>query len=227
MTILIGMNGYKHSGKDTASDAIEEWGRRRDLMVVRRGFADLLKLSAARSLGIYSAQSINDAIVLMDSLKESGMIDICIPSQSIMKLISGREFLKWYGTEGHRDVFGDDFWIDLILPNDSGERLWTHYWEGPDGRECDIAIVTDVRFVNEAKRIKDLGGVVWRIDRWDFTDDNHMSEQPLPSFLVDETISNKGTIDQFKTTVNSLMTAEYHMRFVPGPKYEDAEPIDG
>jgi len=33
--------------------------------------------------------------------------------------ITGRQALQRYGTEGHRDVFGEDFWVDALLPVDS------------------------------------------------------------------------------------------------------------
>lgn len=214
MTVLIGLNGFKGSGKNTAGKVIEQWGAARGLVVVQRAFADMLKLSAARSLGLYDAQSINDATVLMDSLKNSGTIDICIPEQSILKSISGREFLKWYGTEGHRDVFGSDFWVDRLLPlNIPWEANFSVYIDYNSTRLADIGVITDVRFANEARRVRQVGGVVWNIDRG-ASNDEHASEQPLPRDLVDLVISNRSTLEAFEVDVNSTMTAEFHMRFL-------------
>jgi len=48
MTHLIGINGKKGSGKDTACDFIRTWAADRNMTVERRGFADLLKWSIAR-----------------------------------------------------------------------------------------------------------------------------------------------------------------------------------
>lgn len=224
MTVLIGVNGFKRAGKNTAGNVIQRWAENRNLVASQRGFAELLKLSAARSLGIYSAQSINDAVVLMDSLKESGTITIEIPEQSIMKSISGREYLKWYGTEGHRDVFGDTFWVDQILPL---HYPWaSHFAVLANHNEAilpDIAVVTDVRFVNEASRIRELGGQVLEIVRPGLTSDadGHGSEQPLPREWVDYTIRNDSSLEHFEVDVNSWMTGEHHMRFVESdPIYE-------
>lgn len=221
-TLLIGLNGYSHSGKNTAAKIIEQWGAARGLVVSERAFADTLKLSAARSLGIYSAQSLNDAVVLMDSLKESGTIDIAIPEQSILKSISGREYLKWFGTEGHRDVFGKDFWVDVLLPRDGWQGHFALYDDGdpPLVDWADIAVITDLRFVNEAQRVKELGGYVWNIDRG-YSPDDHASEQPLPEQWIDLKIQNRSTLEAFEVNVNSEMTANFHMRYAKQP----SEPV--
>jgi Deoxynucleotide monophosphate kinase len=195
VTFLIGINGFKRSGKNTAGTVIKTWAETHDLRCMTVGFADRMKLSAARSLGIYSAQSVNDAIVLMDSLKESGTVDVCIPEQSIMKSMSGREFLKWFATEGHRDVFGDDFWVDHVLPL-SWDDIEVGSWP-------DILAITDLRFANEARRVKALQGVTLEIVRPGLyaDSDGHGSEQSLPRELVDFTIYNDSSLEAFEINV--------------------------
>lgn len=216
--LLIALNGFKGSGKNTAGNFIKEWGEARGLVVEQRAFADLLKLSAARSLGLATATNINDAVVLMDSLKETGEIDVMIPGQSLIKTITGREFLKWYGTEAHRDVFWKDFWVDQILPlpaTNMGD--WTLNFRQRGDVFADIAIVTDCRFVNEAQRVHDLGGFVWNIHRPEYEADEHISEQPLPLELIHQTLINASSLEAFEVEVKSRMTMEHHMRFVPKP----------
>jgi hypothetical protein len=211
MTVLIGLNGFPRSGKDTAANVIQKWGEARTLVVTQRAFADAMVISLMRSFGL--ATNLNDARVLYDCFKELGGVYIEIPDQSIATEISGRQFAKWFATEGHRDVFGDDFWVDQILPL---EYDWTLNWVNADDDSCDIAVVTDVRFVNEAERVKQLGGVIWNIDRG-LQGDDHVSEQPLPQRLIDLVIYNHSTLEAFETAVNSHMTAEYHMKFVEKP----------
>lgn len=124
--------------------------------------------------------------------------------------ISGRTFLQRYGTEAHRDLFGDDFWVDALLP------LEIKKFHGDEARwqknfpTSDIAVITDVRFENEAERIRDLGGQVWRIDRPDLpeTEDQHASEQALPISMVDVVVPNYG-LYPFKLVVREA--AEVHL----------------
>lgn len=214
-TLLIGINGYKRSGKSTAGKVIQRWGNARGLNVHCRGFADKMKLSAMRSLGIPTATNLNDAIVLADELKESGFVNFEIPSLSYAQGITGREYLKYFATEGHRDVFGPSFWVDELLPIGID---WRTQWYDDGGVFPDIAVITDVRFVNEAERIHSVGGEVIRIHRPGVeVGDNHASEQPLPRELITFTIENDSSLEAFETEVNSWMTSNYHMRFVSEP----------
>lgn len=48
------------------------------------------KLCAARAFGL--SNNLNDAVVLIDELVGTGSVVIEIPSQSLMKVISGDEF---------------------------------------------------------------------------------------------------------------------------------------
>ena len=107
--------------------------------------------------------------------------------------MSFREFLQRYGTESHRDVFGHDFWLEHTLPSNG------HY----NGRKL---VVTDLRFANEAQRIKDLGGIIWYIDR--LTDreavDPHASE--TLDFRTDITINNRGTLGELYENVEEALS---------------------
>jgi len=63
----------------------------------------------------------------------------------------------------------------------------------------ELWVITDVRFQNEALRIKELGGYVIEIDRPELKyNDLHISEERLPNDLIYCTISNDGSLEQFK-----------------------------
>lgn len=215
MTQLIGLHGKAGAGKDTAFSFAQEWADERGALAVRRGFADKLKHSALTALGFILESS--DALVLADGLKSLGEITTCIPDQSVLYTISGRKFLQLYGTESHRDFFGNDFWVDALLPTGDADQRARHdefmpdhwpYWADKGGWpiDTDYAIVTDVRFENEARRILDLGGVVWEIHR-DAVDrgDTHQSEQTLPVDLINKTIYNGSTLEALRTEVYVAM----------------------
>jgi hypothetical protein len=63
-----------------------------------------------------------------------------------------REAMQTLGTEWGRKEFGDDFWVRM--------------WEGAIGNAQKI-VVDDVRFPNEAAKIKELGGLLVRMHRND------------------------------------------------------------
>ncbi|MFC1564417.1 hypothetical protein ACFL6G_05735 [candidate division KSB1 bacterium] len=93
--------------------------------------------------------------------------------------------LQFWGTEFRRKNFNWDYWVDKVK-----DRILAD-------PERDY-LVPDTRFRNEAEMIKELGGLVWKIDRPGFVakdrDPNHKSEVDLDSWNFDETIVNDGTI---------------------------------
>lgn len=203
---LIGLNGRMRSGKDTAVEYIADYmslisdGDSEPLVVERAGFADKLKMSAARALG-FDPSSVDEAVTICGALK-GGDVTSRDADGSFMR-ISGREFLQRYGTECHRDIFGQDFWVNALLPmrfisHDDGSRHLRAVDDLFPG--FDVLCVTDVRFENEAKRIRALGGEVWYIEAdqrlGPLPEGSHPSEHPLPPELIDRTVrNNRGLLD--------------------------------
>ena len=164
----------KGSGKDTvAAYLIKEHG------FERRAFADPLKKSVAALFDIPYHE--------IDKYKNDDCVEVNleVPSPDALVSVSKltfREFLQRYGTESHRDVFGDNFWADQTLPKDAFYR----------GRN--IAI-TDLRFENEAMRVHSCGGFVVNIVRPGLDDkDQHSSEAPLDKRTVDFRLMNEGSL---------------------------------
>lgn len=219
MTTLTGLHGGRGSGKDTAFRLLHEWLTERGESSTRRGFADALKLSFAR-LFIPSIQ-LDEAVIWCDELKQDADLGRD-PSfltirwggasedgtiTTVQHQITGRQALQRYGTEAHRDVFDDDFWVNALLPTNAiinehdlpeGPRWpWNFVTMGMqitgDVQPPAHAFVTDTRFPNEAARIRLLGGKVYGIKmtgrNTDFMD-GHSSEIPLDDEAVDRWISN-------------------------------------
>lgn len=213
-SLLLGIAGFKESGKDTAGKYLKGWCASKRVRGKTQGLADDLKWSAALSLGFKGSRE--ECIEFANSLKEDGVfvkvlrypqasardprdeIDYTSP---IMTKISGREFLQNYGTEAHRLVFGVDFWTDNLIPLDEAKLFlkWSDEERGTDLMLMpDLMMVTDCRFPNEAERVKELNGFVLEIVKPDLVrNDNHISEKPLPRNLVDHIIFNGGDLDQF------------------------------
>jgi Deoxynucleotide monophosphate kinase len=183
--MIIGLTGLKGSGKDTiAAHLIKSYG------FERRAFADKLKESAAALLKLDPShfevlKNSPDILFAIGSFKQDGMFEMIVNQ-------STREFLQRYGTESHRDVFGQDFWVNQLLPM--------------DGFYTDRNIViTDVRFVNEAERIHALKGYVVRVVRTLFNDDAHTSEQEQLQIKSDYELDNTGYLYELPKKIDLMM----------------------
>ena len=90
--------------------------------------------------------------------------------------ITGRRVLEVVGTEALRHL-DPDFWVKLGM------------------RDLDdVTIFTDVRFPNEARAIKDRGGIVVRTLRppSEFVPTGHASTVPIRGSLIDFQLDNTG-----------------------------------
>lgn len=180
--MIIGLTGRKQAGKNACARLIRLYAGRE---VVEVSFAALLKQSAAAVLGcevddLERWKNDPHALVCVGLEVELGGF-IAARTQTV------REFLQRYGTEGHRDLLGPDFWVDAALPSSSD-------YSGA------LYVVTDVRFPNEARRVKALGGTIVRIigpPEIEDAGDAHASETPLPDELVDIKLGNVRRDDGF------------------------------
>ncbi len=209
---IIGLNGFKESGKDTTyaciRDLIHSLHEANDLndagRVERRAFADSLKIMAALSLGYEGNDS--KLIATMNTLKETGRVVSWLntePAASDPVGIDGRKYLQNYGNHA-RTVFGDSFWVDQVVPRDDNALVdvWaTLGRKGPWVGLPFLGVITDVRYPNEAERVRKVGGEVWEVIRPGLVSDGHASEQPLPRELVDHVIYNDGSVENLKEAV--------------------------
>lgn len=194
--MIIGLNGHAESGKDLTYKLLVRIGEEsgaalKGFGVVRRAFADPLKVSAARALGFKgNAQGCLD---FCNELKTNCVIKVEDLSRegAYKTVLTGREYLQLYGTEAHREVFSDSFWVDQTLP-----LGWNPTKE--------LVAITDVRFANEAERVLENKGAVWEIVRpghGGIAEKGHSSETGLPRDLVHRTIINDGTIDELREKI--------------------------
>lgn len=193
--MIIGLNGRLKSGKDTTYQIIKEAS---PVLVKQVSFARVLKLSAAASIGLSVAQ--------LENWKGDESVHFTRPDGTTF---TAREYLQWYGTEGHRDIFGDNFWVDMALPKPhSPEGDWHPSMAYNDA----IYVVTDMRFPNEVERVVELGGHTVKVIREAETKfSNHPSEQNI-DHMIEYFLDNTGTLDDLRINVeqmlNKFMTAE-------------------
>ena len=121
--------------------------------------------------------------------------------------ISGRQFLQVFGSEVCRD------YLPKVLPDMRFESktLWIKLFEKyyDDSRENDL-VISDVRFSDEAKSIREHGGYIVKIVR----DDNmQTNDEKADNKQVTNTESNgdKSVCQNQTTTLNTLHKSETEM----------------
>ena len=105
-----------------------------------------------------------------------------------------RPILQWWGVEFRRHYFGQDYWVSKMT-----QKLLA--------MDEDLAVVTDVRFRDEADFIRDSGGFVVRVERETGLQDGHSSETDLDGYSeFQATLSNDGTLDDLEEKVYRFMS---------------------
>lgn len=140
--IVVGFSGFAGAGKDEAAGALV-----RQLAFVRRAYADALRTGAERMNPIVGYDDTNGKLLhYADVLQTYGY------ARAKALFPEVRRFLQVYGTEGARDVFGANIWVDTLFDKayeDGIRRL----------------VIPDVRFPNEIAAIENEQGLVFRISR--------------------------------------------------------------
>jgi len=181
--VVIGLTGLAGSGKDSAINYLHQHeGDARDLRVTCTAFASPLK-EIARIVGFTRNQ------LYKRDLKEK---------TDDFWGISPRQFLQMCGTEMFRKVWRDDIWVKITqkrLEELKKVEMETELrFGGPASTgKYRLIFVTDVRFPNEAKMIKDIGGYVFRVERPDSPNhisETHDSERFIQDLQVDKVIQN-------------------------------------
>ena len=177
--MLIGLTGYAQSGKDTVAEyLVEHYGYR------RIAFADPLREALYRlDPKVTIADMVGVSLkVAVDGL---GWENVKVDSAEV------RGMLQRMGTEVGREMFGQNFWVDLAMKGVS---------------KFDKVVFTDVRFPNEYKSIKEREGTVWRVERLGVgAVNNHASETAMDDIRVDGIITNNSTKDDLFATIDYLM----------------------
>lgn len=176
--MIIGLSGYARSGKDTAADhLVEKYG------FTRYSFAAPMKEAMYRLNPIVSSDSIG-------SFRYQNLVDVYGLDDAKDSYPEIRRLLQVFGTEVGRDMFGENFWVDLTLNN----------------AKEDLVVISDVRFKNEADGIKSAGGQVWRINRSGVGPvTNHASEIDLDDYQFDNALSNNHSVLELNQIIDGIM----------------------
>ncbi len=189
--MLIGLNGWPSSGKDTvAGILVDELGYRQYALADKVREALYLINPLVVSGGASGDLRVRDVVDRhgWDKAKRHPVFGTEI-----------RQLMQRVGTESARTVFGDAVWVDTLSSTVDRDLRITHD-DSPRG-----VVVSDVRLTNEAEWVIERGGVVVRIERAGIGPvNNHASEQPLPVALIGATVANNGSLVELRAAVLHL-----------------------
>jgi hypothetical protein len=140
---------------------------------------------------------------------------------SMFPALSPRLALQQLGTEWGRAMY-EGVWINYAL-RAAGQLLIGEKYrrvsylpelglhdrgEGQGLESVYGVVIADVRFPNELRRIREVGGKIWLIERpGDFNDEvlRHASEDGLDGEKFDSIVSNDGTLEHLREIVRITM----------------------
>lgn len=208
--MIIGINGYSGSGKDTIGIIIQylncrnvgnlsiedvisdykayEWWLEEQSTWEIRKFAGKLKDIAGHLTNIDVEKFEDQEFKKTDLGAEWGM--------------TVRDFLQKLGTDALRDGLHPNVWVNALM----ADYECVPADRAPDGWDCDNWIITDTRFPNEAEAIKSKGGIIIRVDRPGVKPINpHPSEIALDNWNFDYKVVNISDIYSLKQTVEQVL----------------------
>lgn len=112
-----------------------------------------------------------------------------------------RDFLQKLGTEGLRDGLHVNTWVNALM----ADYKCVPADQVPGGWDCPNWLVTDTRFPNEASAIKDKGGILLKVTRPGVGPINdHPSETALNQWNFDYEIQNNGSLEDLINSVKEF-----------------------
>ena len=207
--MIIGVCGFIGSGKDTIADYLVNIHQFR-----RESFANTLKDACSAVFGW-------DRTMLEGRTKQAREWREQVDpwwSQRLNQAITPRWILQYWGTEVCRKGFHDDIWIASL--------------ENKLRNSEDDVVISDCRFPNEIKAIRNQGGIVLRVVRgpepewydaavavnagprhmnWALSKEAlnkhniHASETSWVGTEFDAVLDNNSTLDQLYNQVNDLL----------------------
>lgn len=107
---------------------------------------------------------------------------------------TARYIMQTIGTDWGRAMVSETIWLDMM------ERRLVDAWNNKF-----LICIDDVRFNNEARLIRDNGGVVIKIIRGGTQSDTHISEAGVDDDLIDVNIENTGSVTELYETLGEYI----------------------
>jgi hypothetical protein len=211
---IVSLTGLAGSGKDTVADTL----------VAQKGFTKVAFADALRA-EVAAAFDIDVAHLTQRETKEHPIstlaLDRCLDPKFVRCMAtvfataglsatllsaprSPRQIMQWWGTE-YRRAQDDDYWV---------KRLYDTLMHAFTFQFCDLFVIPDCRFENEAVFVRRNHGQIWQVVRpgLDPTEGAHVSatdgSQFLPNALLENTHSIAWLQQQAMAAYNHLSMLE-------------------
>jgi hypothetical protein len=195
-------------GKGEVAGFLLEWAEERGLLAVSRGFADRVKLAVARQ---YKPDiELQEAVEWIDKIKDLGFVTVNSfvvddggqPRSIKITDMLIREQIERMGEEVGRQMFGEDFWVNQLIPDDDN---WSFRFAIPSYERPDLCIVHDMRYDNEMVRVREVGGKAWLITNGqpapEPPEGAHPSRLGIHANRYDVVITNNGSLEELRQIV--------------------------
>jgi len=184
--MIIGLIAQKQVGKDTFADHLLKRGD-----FTRYGFADSIKEACKTIFCLTDRQVNGDLKEVVD--KRWGMS----PREMFITIGSNmfREHLPFINEDFNKEI-GDEIWVRRF-------EFWYETWrkENPEKH----LVVSDVRFMDEARIIRNMGGILVGIQGKVHYMNTTISEMLINIWPCNFYIENKGTLDEYYEKIDKLM----------------------
>ena len=185
--MIIGISGKAQAGKDTVCKMIAYtiWYYTFSQRLIPFGidhykrclpnYENMLKVIGYKHT--FFAKSLKEclSVILNEDLNKFENINFKNSQIDWLNNMTVRELLQKFGTAIRNEVC-DDFWVKVCLKNCTEDCL-----------------ISDVRFESEAEGIREIEGIIIRINRDGAGAGNHISETALDNYCFDYIIDNNGT----------------------------------
>ncbi len=184
--MIYGISGYARTGKDEVGKIFVKNGYE------KRAFADKLREAVFRLNPIlgtltHGTPPETEFVHVQDEVYTDGVGY----ESAKANWPEYRRLLQFMGTEVGRNLFGENFWVDITLK---------------DLSPMDSYVITDVRFPNEGDGIRAKGGKVIYVGRPGVGPlSDHASETSMDKYLCDYLINNDGTLEDLKVKVEKII----------------------
>lgn len=208
MKKLIGISGKIGAGKDTVGIIIRQLGFTNNGGTWENmKFAGKLKIIASLLTGIpiekFEDQEFKKTILGSEWGKptKQNPLNAIEPFKDItfVEMMSVRDLLQKLGTEAMRNGLHENVWVNALFADYTEDKQW---------------VITDVRFPNEFKAIKEKGGIVIRVNRPGHGNsmkelaEAHPSETALDGHDFDYVIENDGNLEKLISKVKEILLTE-------------------
>lgn len=205
---LIGISGKIGAGKDTVGIIIRQLGFTNNGGTWENmKFAGKLKIIASLLTGIpiekFEDQEFKKTILGSEWGKptKQNPLNAIEPFKdtTFVEMMSVRDLLQKLGTEAMRNGLHENVWVNALFADYTEDKQW---------------VITDVRFPNEFKAIKEKGGIVIRVNRPGHGNsmkelaEAHPSETALDGHEFDYVIENDGNLEKLIGKVKEILLTE-------------------